>query len=55
MLGSNDKKALMNNNGENLMVHALDQFSYMKVDPLNFLSFSWQDAKNKEIQIQQEF
>ena len=48
-LGSTGKKALKNNLGEDLMVHALDQFSFLKVDPLNFLDFSWNDSNSREI------
>ena len=48
-LGSKTKKTLKNNLGEDLMVHALDQYSYLKVDPLNFLNFSWSDSKTREI------
>ena len=37
------------------MVHSLDYFSFLKVDPLNLTYFSWSNPKSHEIQIQQEF
>ena len=48
-LGSTNKRPLKNNIGEDLMVHSLDQFSYLKVDPLNLTNFSWSDPLNHEI------
>ena len=42
-LGSSNKKSLKNNLGELLMVHAMESFSYLKLDPINLTNFSWSD------------
>lgn len=36
-LGEVQKKIYKDNLGQSLMIHSVDQYSFLKVDPLNFL------------------
>lgn len=39
-LGSNDKRALVDNKGQNRMIHSLESCNYLKVDKSNYLLFA---------------
>ena len=39
----------------NKMLHSLDSFSYLKVDPLNYINFKCHDYNNRTISIEQEW
>jgi hypothetical protein len=54
-LGFEDKRQLVDADGNKRMVHSLDSCNYMKVDPSNYLLFSCARYADRQIQIQQEF
>lgn len=37
------------------MCHSLDSFSFLKIDPLNLISFKCQDPEDRIISVQQEW
>ena len=38
-MGTISKKALINSEGQDTMIHSLDSVSFLKVEPLNFINF----------------
>lgn len=54
-LGSKDKRALVDNRGNNRMIHSLESCNYLKVDKTNYILFSCANYNDRQIQIQQEY
>jgi hypothetical protein len=53
--GSIAKRPLVDFAGHNKIIHSVDSLSFLKVDPLNYLSCRCQDYNNRIISIEQEW
>ena len=54
-LGTVDSKPLKDNLGMDKVLHSLDSLSYLKVDPINYINFRFQDYDNRIMSIEQEW
>lgn len=54
-LGSTDRKAVKDFEGQDKIIHSLDSFEYLKVDKNNFINFKCQYYTNRVISIEYEW
>ena len=53
-LGQVPKRKIVDNEGQNKMIHSLDSLSFLKVDPSNLMNFKCQEYSNRQVSIEQE-
>ena len=53
-LGSNEKRPLKDADGVDWMLHSLESFNFLKIDPNNYLLFEC-SKQDRKISIQQEY
>ena len=53
-IGFGNKRHLQDDNGNDLMIHPLESFNYLKVDKGNYMNYACQDPTKQELQIFQE-
>ena len=54
-LGSENKRLIDDSEGHTRIIHSCESLSFLKVDPLNYLSFQFQDYDNRVISVEQEW
>jgi hypothetical protein len=54
-LGSEPKRHMKDNEGQDKMIHSLDGPSFLKIDPINYIKYECQDYNNRVISIEQEY
>lgn len=54
-LGGVEKRAIMDSQGQERMIHSLQSTNYLKVDPENYLLFACAKSEKSEIRVQQEY
>ena len=54
-LGSRDKRAVKDHSGTDRVLHALNGYNYLKLEPKNYLFFKCQKYSERTISIQQEY
>jgi len=50
-LGRTDKRTLQDNQGNDRMIHSLESYNFLKVDPSNFILYEMADENNRRISI----
>ena len=48
-LGSIAKRPVVDNEGQNKMIHSLDSLSFLKVEPINYIKMEGQDYNNRVV------
>lgn len=54
-LGSKPKRGLKDHEGQSKMIHSLESLTFLKIDPINSITFECQDYNNRIISIDQEY
>jgi len=53
-LGTTTHRLKQDPEGKKRTIHSLDYFSFLKLDPINYLTFKCQDENKKSISVEQE-
>ena len=54
-LGTTDRREIKDFEGQDKVLHSLDSFDFLKVDPNNYINFKCQYYSNRVISIESEF
>jgi hypothetical protein len=54
-LGAEPKRHMVDNEGQDKMIHGLDSCSFLKIDSINYIKFECQDYNNRVISVEQEY
>ena len=54
-LGAEPKRHMIDNEGQDKMIHGLDSLSFLKIDAINYIKFECQDYAHRVISIEQEY
>ena len=54
-LGAEPKRHMIDNDGQDKMIHGLDSCSFLKIDSINYIKFECQDYNHRVISIEQEY
>ena len=54
-LGTTDRKTIKDFEGQDKIIHSMDSYDFLKVDPENYINFKCQYYSNRVISIETEF
>lgn len=54
-LGTQHKRVLIDSNNREVLLHSLESYNFLKVDPCNYLKFNCLNEDEQSIQVMQEY